>query len=59
MERIPLRHVEGLVMLGNPGYGGWLVPEPLIEPGWVCYAVGAGGEVSRIALPLALLEDAK
>lgn len=46
MERTPLRRVEALVLLGNPEYGGWIVPGDLIEPGWICYSVGAGGETS-------------
>lgn len=45
MERTPLRRVDGLVMLGNP-VGGWIVPGDLIEPDWLCYSVGAGGETS-------------
>jgi FkbM family methyltransferase len=27
-------------------YGGWLMPPDLIGPGWLCYTVGAGGDVS-------------
>jgi FkbM family methyltransferase len=46
MERTPVRTVEGLVLLGNPDYGGWIVPGQLIERGWICYSVGAGGETS-------------
>jgi FkbM family methyltransferase len=34
-----------LVSLGSP-YGGWVIPEGIIEPGWVCYCVGAGGDIS-------------
>ena len=37
--------VPGLVSLGSP-YGGWLLPDGLIQPGWLCYCVGAGGDVS-------------
>ncbi len=33
-------------MLGNPEYGGWILPGGMIERGWVCYSVGAGGETS-------------
>jgi FkbM family methyltransferase len=32
-------------LLGTP-YGGWIVPTELIQPGWLCYTVGAGGDVS-------------
>lgn len=45
LERTPLRELDGLVMLGNT-FGGWIVPGGLIEPGWLCYSVGAGGETS-------------
>ena len=34
-----------LVELGS-SYGGWRLPDGLIEPGWVCYCVGAGGDVT-------------
>ncbi|MEA2215538.1 MAG: hypothetical protein QOK19_1099 [Solirubrobacteraceae bacterium] len=34
-----------LISLGSD-YGGWLLPDGLIQPGWVCYCVGAGGDVS-------------
>ena len=27
-------------------YGGWMVPDAVIRPGWLCYSVGAGGDVS-------------
>jgi FkbM family methyltransferase len=27
-------------------YGGWMVPTALIEPGWICYCVGAGNDIS-------------
>jgi FkbM family methyltransferase len=46
--RVPsLRYAQAppLVSLGSP-YGGWLLPDGLVEPGWVCYCVGAGGDVS-------------
>lgn len=33
------------VSLGS-AYGGWMVPTALLEPGWVCYSVGAGADVS-------------
>jgi len=46
MERTPLRKMEGLVMVGDPGYGGWVLPGGLIRPDWTCYAVGAGGDIS-------------
>jgi FkbM family methyltransferase len=46
--RVPRMHyaqAPALVSLGSR-YGGWLLPDGLIEPGWVCYCVGAGGDVS-------------
>lgn len=46
MERTPLRKMEGLEMVGDPAYGGWVIPTGLIRPDWTCYAVGAGGEIS-------------
>jgi FkbM family methyltransferase len=45
MERTSLRPVPGLLQLGT-FYGGWIVPGELIQPGWICYCVGAGGDVS-------------
>jgi FkbM family methyltransferase len=44
MERTPLRKMDGLVKLGGD-YGSWVVPAGLIRPDWVCYAVGAGGDI--------------
>jgi FkbM family methyltransferase len=46
MERTPLRKLDGLVTLGDPNYGGWVVPGGAIRPDWVCYSVGAGGDIS-------------
>jgi FkbM family methyltransferase len=46
LERTPLREIDGLVLLGDSDYGGWIVPGPLIEPSWLCYSVGAGGETT-------------
>jgi FkbM family methyltransferase len=46
LERTPLRDCNGVETVGNPAYGGWRIPAHLIEPGWVCYCVGAGGDVS-------------
>jgi FkbM family methyltransferase len=45
LERTPLVRGPGLVKLGS-SYGGWIVPDGLIEPSWICYCVGAGGDVS-------------
>ena len=46
LERTPLRPAGELVELGNPHYGGWTLPRNALEPGSVCYSVGAGGEIS-------------
>lgn len=45
MPHLDLRETPGLVDLGSP-YGGWTIPGALIEPAWVCYCVGAGGDIS-------------
>lgn len=52
LERTPLSHAPGVIELGSP-YGGWLIPSGLIEPSWLCYSVGAGGDIS---FDLALIE---
>lgn len=44
------RHLQpsampGLIDMGSD-YGGWTIPGGLIEPSWVCYCVGAGGDIS-------------
>lgn len=31
--------------LGTP-YGGWIMPRGVIEPGWTCYCVGVGADIS-------------
>jgi FkbM family methyltransferase len=33
------------IHLGS-AYGGWMVPAALIRPGWTCYSVGVGGDVT-------------
>jgi FkbM family methyltransferase len=45
--RVPRRRYADarLVTLGS-AYGGWTIPEGVVRPGWVCYCVGAGGDVS-------------
>lgn len=35
----------GPILLGTD-YGGWLVPGDLTRPGWTCWSVGAGGDIS-------------
>src|SRR5581483_8733866 len=39
------RPPAGLVELGS-AYGGWMMPEGVIRADWICYCVGAGGDVS-------------
>lgn len=45
LSRLPLHEAPGLIDLGSP-YGGWIVPGELIDPQWVCYSVGAGGDIT-------------
>jgi FkbM family methyltransferase len=45
VARTQLAHADGLVDLGG-SYGGWRVPGHLLQPGWICYSVGAGGDIS-------------
>ncbi|HSZ13704.1 MAG TPA: FkbM family methyltransferase [Solirubrobacteraceae bacterium] len=39
-----MRPAPDLVHLGSP-YGGWVIPGGMIEPSWICYSVGAGGDI--------------
>lgn len=43
-RRLQLQSVTRLVDLGSRP-GGWTFPVDLIEPGWICYMVGAGGDI--------------
>jgi len=45
LSRLPITDVEDLVELGS-AYGGWTVPASMIERLWLCYSVGAGGDIS-------------
>jgi len=45
VPRTPIRKMPGIVQMGSE-YGAWMIPAKLIEPGWMCYLVGAGGDVS-------------
>jgi FkbM family methyltransferase len=45
LERTPLHTGPRIVEVGS-GYGSWPIPEGVVEPSWVCYCVGAGGDVS-------------
>jgi FkbM family methyltransferase len=45
VPRMRYAQAPALISLGSE-YGGWLLPDGLIQPGWVCYCVGAGGDVS-------------
>jgi FkbM family methyltransferase len=42
-RRIQLRDITGLIDLGSSP-GGWTWPTDLLEPSWLCYLVGAGGD---------------
>jgi len=43
--RVRLHDGPGLIHLGHASYGGWTVPGDLIGREWVCYSVGAGGDI--------------
>jgi FkbM family methyltransferase len=45
LSRTPLTRIDGLLDIGST-YGGWTLPAGLLERGWTCYSVGAGGDVS-------------
>ncbi len=45
VPRLQLHEIPGIIDLGS-SYGGWAVPGELIQPSWICYLVGAGGDVS-------------
>jgi FkbM family methyltransferase len=42
---LPLVPGRSLVDLGTT-YGGWRIPDGVVGPDWVCYSVGAGGDIS-------------
>lgn len=45
LGRTPVSGRGAPVQLGSD-YGGWMAPAALIESDWVCYCVGAGGDIS-------------
>jgi FkbM family methyltransferase len=45
LPRMTLHKAPGVIDLGS-SYGGWTIPGELIGPSWVCYCVGAGGDIS-------------
>ena len=45
VPRLKFHEAPGLIDLGS-SYGGWTIPTELIESSWVCYSVGAGGDIS-------------
>lgn len=45
LSAIPVTERGSPIHLGT-AYGGWMVPSAVIRPGWLCYSVGAGGDVS-------------
>lgn len=42
---LPVRSRDDLVKIGSP-YGGWTVPIDLMRPGWICYCVGTGTDIT-------------
>lgn len=45
MEMVPLERGWPLLHIGT-AYGGWVVPDGVIGPDWVCYCVGTGTDIS-------------
>lgn len=45
MDMLPLEPGWPLVHIGTV-YGGWVVPDGVIGPDWVCYCAGAGADIS-------------
>ncbi|MBI5105851.1 MAG: FkbM family methyltransferase [Solirubrobacterales bacterium] len=45
LAHIPVDAYEPLIHLGSD-YGGWVVPDDLIDAGWTCYSVGVGHDIS-------------
>ncbi len=45
LEAIALTDAPEVLELGS-AYGGWRIPAGLIEPTWLCYSVGVGGDIS-------------
>lgn len=44
-RQLQFRAIPGLVDLGSVP-GGWTFPTELLQPSWICYMVGAGGDVA-------------
>ena len=45
LARIKLNDYVSLLDLGTR-YGGWTIPDEVVQPPWLCYCVGCGGDVS-------------
>jgi FkbM family methyltransferase len=45
LERWPVTGAGRPEDLGTR-YGGYIMPTAVVQPGWVCYSVGAGGDIS-------------
>lgn len=45
MQRIPVSGRGDPTHVGS-SYGGWMLPRAVVQPGWTCYCVGAGGDIS-------------
>ena len=45
LARIKLSDCTSLLDLGTR-YGGWAIPGDVVQPSWVCYCIGCGGDIS-------------
>jgi FkbM family methyltransferase len=45
LGRVPVTERGNPKDFGTP-YGGWMMPMDVLRPGWTCYCVGAGGDIS-------------
>ena len=45
LGRVPVSERGNPKDFGTP-YGGWMMPADVLQPGWTCYCVGAGGDIS-------------
>jgi FkbM family methyltransferase len=45
LNRLPLQSGPTVVSLGSE-YGGWDIPEGIVDDSWMCWSVGAGDDVS-------------
>ena len=45
LNRMPVSG-RGQPMDFGTSYGGWMIPTAVVQSGWTCYGIGAGGDVS-------------